>query len=184
MMETKPLWPHHGGKSLLLVLLRATENERRLVYSKIAKVADEYGVDVLADGQHAEQSIRSGLESISWLDLSAVLVFRCPRGQEKAEAAPLVELGRGDMSEEVVRAGVDFLTECAGLALASSSRIAFVAARDWQVDDDIRYELGQLDEFRAYIQRPNAWATAYLGRGNEYVVVLKDDLPFWYQVWR
>ena len=183
-MKTIPKWPHDGGRSLVLVLLDAADTERRLAYSKIAKVADEYGVDILLGSQHAEELIRPGLESLPWLDPSGVMVFRCPRDFVVAEAVTLVTLGLGGLPEEVVHAGVELLTECAKLALASSERIAFVAAHDWQPGDDVRYEWGTLDEFRSYIQSPWAWVTDYLDKKVENIVIGRNYSPFWYEVRR
>jgi hypothetical protein len=124
------------------------------------------------------------LLSLPWLNQDAVFVFRCPHDLPVWEAAPLLELGLGPLSEELRASGTTVLAACARAALKVSSRVAFVAAHEWYKDDRIRFESGTLGEFLEFVAAPEAWATMYLGRGNAYLASPDSDLPFLFEVRR
>ena len=101
-----------------------------------------------------------------------------------AEAAPLLELGRGSLPQDVVNAGVELFEKWAEVALDFCGRIAFVAAHEWREGDNVRYKSGNLAEFLSYTRTPDAWTTAYLGHGTNYVVNFNDEFPIGYEVQR
>lgn len=181
-MKTALAWPRTGGGSLTLVLIERSERPRRRLHAELSALAAKYGVDVGHGSNCADALVRGGLTSLAWLEPDAIFPFRCPQGYPLWEAAPLLGLGEGTLPADLVRAGADFLKACAETALAYSSRIAFVAAHEWNPGDRVRFESGTVDGFVAFATGPMAWSTQFLGLGRDYVVNCDTETPFWYEV--
>lgn len=177
-------WPEEGGGSLLLVVPGIQLADADHLGHELDQLGRSLGVAVEHGSQHVVAEVRTGMGAVPWIAPHAVFVFRCPDTLSVNEAAPLLQTGLGVLSPQQMEAALAVILGCVGRALKWAPRVGVVHAHAWDPGDDVRFASGTVQEFELFLRSPSAWCWEFLGTGNEYLSVSRDENPFWFEVRR
>ena len=124
--------------------------------------------------------VRAGLAARSWIDPASVFVLQVDSGA--TSFGGITEITRGEHGDALRESAIQMLGEATRCVLASSGRLAWIVAEEWQALDVVSAQLGLLPEFLEFVVSDRAWRTQTLARGKSYIVQTHSQLPFWYEV--
>lgn len=124
--------------------------------------------------------VRAGLAARSWIDPAQVFVLRVD--SSATTFAGIGEVTRGKCGDALQEAAVQMLGDATRCVLASSERVAWLVAEEWEALHVVSAEFGLLPEFLEFLVSDRAWRTQTLARGKSYLVQARSESPFWYEI--